>query len=410
MILTSFLALTPLAVPVDPPVRAADLFVIKARRVELGDGEVMEHAVILVEDGVIVTMGQDLPVERGIPVIELEDHQVVLPGLVNPYSRYGMTGSGFNDSRPYVKASDELYPTPMYDAFLENGVTTVAQYPAGQGIPGQAVALKPLATKPSEMIVEDGVYLKAIMRNSSSAKRALRQGFEKVDEYDEKVAKEREKWEKKNKSKKDDKDDDKKSSSKDDDFTPPEPEPEVKAFMDLREGRLRALFSIGDAASYAHLVHAIGDEEFEWHLRIPLTRDIDVFHVKDEIGEKGCYTLMEPLITLMPGTMRQRNLPAEFDRAGAKLVLIPRDDSPEGFAVFLEDVGTMIAAGLDRASAIRAITSHPAQFLGLGDRVGTLAEGRRANLVVFSGDPFQPGTEIDGVMLDGRFVTGDIDQ
>lgn len=405
MILTSFLALTPLAVPLDPPARAADLFVIKARRVELGDGEVMEHAVILVEDGQIVTMGQDLPVERGIPVIELEDHQVVLPGLVNPYSRYGMTGGGFNDSRPYVKASDELYPTAMYDAFLENGVTTVAQYPAGQGIPGQAVALRPLAAKPADMILQDGVYLKAIMRNSSSAKRALKQGFEKVDEYDEKVAKEREKWEKKNKSKDDDK-----KSSKGDPFTPPEPEPEVKAFMDLREGRLRALFSVGDAASYAHLVHAIGDEEFEWHLRIPLTRDIDIFHVKDEIGETGCFTLMEPLITLMPGTMRQRNLPAEFDRAGAKLVLIPRDDTPEGFASFLEDVGTMIAAGLDREAAVRAITSHPAQFLGLGDRVGTLAEGRRANLVVFSGDPFQPGTEIDGVMLDGRFVTGDIDQ
>ena len=91
-------------------------------------------------------------------------------------------------------------------------------------------------------------------------------------------------------------------------------------------------------------------------------------------------------------------------------MLIPRSDSPGSFEQFLEDVGTMISAGLDRKSAIRAITMHPAGFLGLGDRVGTLAEGKRANLVVFSGDPFQPGTKIDGVMLDGRFVTGDIDQ
>lgn len=401
MFVTSLMALTPLAVPATPA-PTSDLFVIKARRVELGDGEVMEHAVILIEDGEIITMGQDLPVERGIPVIELDDDQIVMPGMVNPYSRYGMSGGGFNDSRPQVMASAELYPSAVYDAFLENGVTTVAQYPAGQGIPGQAVALRPMGKTAADMIVEDGVYVKAVMRNSSSAKRNLTDGFKKADAHLKKVESEREKFEKKNK------DDKKKKGSKD--FVPPKPDANVQAFLDLREGKLQMLFSIRDAAGWAHLLHAIGEEEFQWHLRVPLTRDINVFHVKDEIGAKGCYTIMEPLITLMPGTMRQRNLPAEFDRAGAKLVLIPRSDSPGGFEQFLEDVGTMISAGLDRKAAIRAITMHPAGFLGLGDRVGTLAEGRRANLVVFSGDPFQPGTEIDGVMLDGRFVTGDIDQ
>ena len=401
MFVTSLMALTPLAVPATPA-PTSDLFVIKARRVELGDGEVMEHAVILIEDGEIITMGQDLPVERGIPVFELDDDQIVMPGMVNPYSRYGMSGGGFNDSRPQVMASAELYPSAVYDAFLENGVTTVAQYPAGQGIPGQAVALRPMGKTAADMIVEDGVYVKAVMRNSSSAKRNLTDGFKEADAHLKKVESEREKFEKKNK------DDKKKKGSKD--FVPPKPDADVQAFLDLRDGKLQMLFSIRDAAGWAHLLHAVGEEEFQWHLRVPLTRDINVFHVKDEIGAKGCYTIMEPLITLMPGTMRQRNLPAEFDRAGAKLVLIPRSDSPGGFEQFLEDVGTMISAGLDRKAAIRAITMHPAGFLGLADRVGTLAEGRRANLVVFSGDPFQPGTEIDGVMLDGRFVTGDIDQ
>ena len=54
-------------------VAQGDLFALKARRVELGNGEVMEHAVLLVENGTIVTMGQDLPIERGIPIIELDD-------------------------------------------------------------------------------------------------------------------------------------------------------------------------------------------------------------------------------------------------------------------------------------------------------------------------------------------------
>ena len=377
---------------------------IKAPRVELGDGEVMEHAVILVEDGEIVTMGQDLPVERGIPVIELEEGQVVMPGLVNPYSRYGMSGGGYNDSRPQVMASAELYPSAAYKVFLENGVTTVGQYPAGQGIPGQAVAVRPKGDTAGAMIVEDGAYLKVVMRNSSSAKRNLRDGFKKADDHLKKVAKEREKFDKAQAKAKADK---KKSKAV---FVAPAADPRVQPFFDLREGKLRALVSIRNAASYAHLVDAVGEEDFEWHLRVPLTRDIDVFHVTEEVGERGCFVLMEPLITLVPGTLRQRNLPAEFERAGAKLVLLPRTDSKAGFESFLEDVGVMIGAGLDRKAAVRAITHNPASFMGLGERLGSLSEGKRAYLLIFSGDPFQPDTKLDAVMLDGKFVSGDMDQ
>lgn len=413
--------LEPAALPTSA-LAQADLFAIKARRVEIGNGEVMEHAVMLVEDGVIVTMGQDLPIERGIPVIELGEDQVVMPGIVNPYSRFGMDGSGYNDSRPFVMASSELYPSEAYKTFLDFGMTTVAQYPAGEGVPGQAVALQPMGDSAEEMIIQDGVYLKFVMRNSSSAKRNLSDGFKKADEFLKKVEEEREKFEKKNSkkssSKKDDKKDDEKEdekkssakSSKDKAFEAPEPDERVKPFLDMRDGKLQALFSINDAASYLHLIDAIGEEKFQWHLRVPLTRDIDVFHVKDKVGKDGCFVLMEPLITLMPGTMRQRNLPAEFDRAGAKLILIPRSDSRAGFQSFLEDVGVMIGAGLDRKAAVQALTHRPAAFLGLEEQLGSLQEGRRANLLVFNGDPFQPGTKLDAVMLDGKFVSGDMDQ
>ena len=53
----------------------------------MGNGETLHHAVILVEDGRIVTIGEDLPIERGIPVLELSEGQVVMPGLVFAYSR-----------------------------------------------------------------------------------------------------------------------------------------------------------------------------------------------------------------------------------------------------------------------------------------------------------------------------------
>ncbi|MEL6431695.1 MAG: hypothetical protein AAFR54_21170, partial [Planctomycetota bacterium] len=197
MILPSLLAFAPLLSPSVEPARLVPSesgpFVIKARRVEIGNGEVMEHAVMLIQDGRIVTMGQDLPIERGLPVVELGEDQVVMPGIVDPYSRYGMSGGGFNDSRPNIMASEELYPSTRYDAFLENGITTVAQYPAGTGIPGQAVAIRPLYGSKDSMVLSDGVYLKVVMSNSAGNKRNLRQGFDKADEHLKKVEEEREK-------------------------------------------------------------------------------------------------------------------------------------------------------------------------------------------------------------------------
>ena len=123
MILTPILLALAPAGSIEAP---ADLLAIRAPRVEVGNGETLHHAVILVEDGRIVTIGEDLPIERGIPVLELSEGQVVMPGLVCAYSRIGLSGNGFSDSRPWVKASDELYPASGdYPKVLEAGVTTL---------------------------------------------------------------------------------------------------------------------------------------------------------------------------------------------------------------------------------------------------------------------------------------------
>ena len=417
------------------PSVAPDLLAIKARRVLVGDGTEIEHAVILVDGGKIVTIGQDLPIERGIPVLELDEDQIVMPGLVNPYSRFGMAGGGYNDSRAHVMASTELYPPSGYRGALEAGVTTLGLYPAGTGIPGQAVVVRTVGATSAEMIVKDGAYLKVVLRTNSSSKRNLKKGYEEVAKYREKVAKEKEKFDKKAKpaakaksdekpaekpdeksgEKSGDKDDEKKeapksssaSKKKEEVFVPPAPDETVKPWVDVAEKALRVLVTIDSAAAYDHFIDALGKEPMDWHLRIGLSREIDIFYVKEKIGATGCYVLMDSELTLHPGTMRQRNLPAEFDRAGSKVVLLPRGDNAASFERWLEDVGVLVAAGLDRKSALRSVTQHAADFLGVGAELGTLAEGKHANLIILSGDPFEPGTEVDAVMLDGKIVHGE---
>jgi len=403
---------------------AGDLLAIRAARVELGNGETLKNAVILIEDGKIVTIGEDLPIERGIPVLELKENQVVMPGLVNAYSRVGMDSRGQSSARPWVKASDELYPPSLdYGRVLEAGVTTLGQYPAGTGIPGRAVVVRPKGATAEEMLLADPAYLKIIMASSSTAKGYISGGFKKADQWLEKEKKNKAKWEKAkekyDKKKKEwdkEKDDEKKEKDREKvekldpgPYKPIDPDPKAQSFLELREGTLKALISIRSAGDYLHLLDAIGEEEFSWDLRVVMTRSMDIYNVKEQIGEAGLRVVMEPEISLHPGTMRQRNLSAELARAGAKLVLVPRSDSITSQKAWLRHVGEMVAAGLDYQTAIRAVTLEPAELLGVGDQVGSLEVGKAANLLILSGDPFEVGTEVEVVMLDGQFVHGEVD-
>jgi len=57
--------------------------------------------------------------------------------------------------------------------------------------------------------------------------------------------------------------------------------------------------------------------------------------------------------------------------------------------------------GLGKTEALRAITTTPARILGVDGLVGSLEEGKRANLFVTDGDPFQPETDVEHLFIDG---------
>ncbi len=61
----------------------------------------------------------------------------------------------------------------------------------------------------------------------------------------------------------------------------------------------------------------------------------------------------------------------------------------------------MIAAGLRADDALAALTTAPAELLGLGRELGTVERGKLANLVVTTGDLFSDSTEIRHVFVEG---------
>ena len=66
--------------------------------------------------------------------------------------------------------------------------------------------------------------------------------------------------------------------------------------------------------------------------------------------------------------------------------------------------GLAVKAGMDEFEALKAITIHPAEHIGVAHRVGSLEAGKDADIVVTDGNPFDIQTNILSVFIDGRQV------
>ena len=388
----------------------SDFLAIKAAKVFVGNGDVLEHAVILVENGKIITIGEDLPIEAGIPVLELDDDQVVMPGMINAYSRLGSSDNGPSGLNPHVKASDGFYAPPYMDEYLKAGIVTMGYYPAGRGIVGQAAALRTVPDAEGSHVLKDSTYVKILMRSSKGEKDRIRSIYSEIEKFEEKEAKNREKYDKAKEKAEKEKDKDKKKEAlkKLGDYEPLTPDPKVQALMDIEAEKLPALVSLDGAGTFLHFLKALDDKPMEYSLRIPISIESDFMHIKDKVGEKELRVVMDPAISTNPGTIQQRNLPAEYAAAGAKLVLIPRSDSWNQADDWRKDVALMIRAGLDEEAALRSMTLEPAHLLGMGETHGSLEVGKMADLLILNADPFEAGSEIEAVMIEGKIVHGEV--
>ncbi|MFW6078517.1 MAG: amidohydrolase family protein, partial [Gemmatimonadota bacterium] len=63
------------------------------------------------------------------------------------------------------------------------------------------------------------------------------------------------------------------------------------------------------------------------------------------------------------------------------------------------------AFGLPADAALRAVTVAPAEMLGLGDAIGSLEPGKRADLIVTDGDPLQIVTQVERMWIAGEEVS-----
>ncbi len=98
-------------------------------------------------------------------------------------------------------------------------------------------------------------------------------------------------------------------------------------------------------------------------------------------------------------------LAGELAQAGVKIAFSSGDNTNVRLAPY--QAAMSVAWGLKREDAIKALTINAAEILGVANRIGSIENGKDANLFIAKGDPLEVRTEITHVIIQGKDVGTD---
>ena len=139
----------------------------------------------------------------------------------------------------------------------------------------------------------------------------------------------------------------------------------------------------------------------ENNLRIILQGVAEGHLVAREIAQANVPVIINPL-TNIPGF---ESLAITFENAGrlhaAGVTVVLASFDSHNSRNLKQIAGNAVSHGLPHAAALRAVTLAPAQLWGIADRYGSIDAGKDADLVIWSGDPFELTTTVDRVFIRG---------
>ena len=369
----------------------------------------VERGTIVIRDGTIAAVGANVPVPADAEVIDA-DGADVYPGWINARSMLGLQdpgASGFADTdemldfnpqlRSVVAFHNDSVSIPVTRA---NGVTTVAVTPSGGLLGGQVAVMNLDGWTWEESTVK--AYVGSAFQFPSLAR--FRSPFAVGPDPD------RDKPYEDLKKDRDAKLDElaelleqtrayaKAGSDRATDWV-------LEALLPVVEGELPLLTR---ADSAANIRDAIAFAE-RVGVRLVISGGLEAPLVAQELAEKDIPVIFGPVLTLptredLPHAATYA-APSELARAGVKFAFTTGEGVDTQNARLLPyHAAQAVAWGLDRDEAIRALTIHAAEILGVADRLGSIERGKMANLVIAKGDPLQLRTEITHVLINGRDV------
>jgi imidazolonepropionase-like amidohydrolase len=145
----------------------------------------------------------------------------------------------------------------------------------------------------------------------------------------------------------------------------------------------------------------------DFDLRIILMGATEGWRVAADIATAGVPVVLNPLQNIPglenPGITLENA--ARLREAGVTVAFATFD--AHNARNLKQVAGNAVSYGMPYDAALEAVTSVPASIWGIADRFGTLETGKDADIVVWSGDPFELSTRAEHVFIGGREIEMD---
>ncbi len=383
-------------------VAAAGCAIVGAR-VEVGDGTVLERATVVIRGGRIASVGPGAP-PAGVPVVD-GTGKVLAPGFVEARSQLGLVEVGMEKATvdhtvsgqplvPAFRAADGFNPASVHFALArEEGVTSAVTHPLGGVLSGTGawVDLGPSpSADPSRPVGLFGAVGAGAAQGVGGARGALwlklREAFADARFYARNRA----------------------AVDRNAARTLALPPLHLEALLPVVEGRLPLVLE-ANRASDIRAALAFAREQ---KVRLVIAGGAEAWAVAAELAGAKVPVILTPSSQDPASfeTLRARDDAATvLDRAGVPL-LLSTASWDQNLRRLRQEAGLAAAFGLPRGKALRAITLGPAEAFGKAGELGSVAAGKRANLVLWSGDPLELSSIAERVLVDGVEVPLDTRQ
>lgn len=370
---------------------------------------IIEKGYIRIKGSILHSIGNmcDLKQEDDEAIINLEG-ACCYPGFIDAHTHLGMweDGLGFegddgnestDPSTPHLRALDAINPLDRcFEEGLKAGVTSVLTGPGSANpIGGQITAMKTYGRRIDDMVIKSPAALKFAMGENPktvyhersqmpitrmATASIIREQFFKAKKYLKQLQ----------------------DSERDEDLEEPEYDFKCESLLPVIKKEIPA-----------H-IHAHRADDIFTAIRVAKEFDINYtiihctsgYEISDYLASENITALCGPILCDR-SKPELKNLtpknPGILSKAGVKVAIVT--DHPVVPIQYLPlCAGICVREGMDYMQALAAITINPAAICGISNRVGSLAPGKDADIVVFDTDPFSVYAKPQMVICNGIIV------
>jgi imidazolonepropionase-like amidohydrolase len=389
-----------------------DTFLLRGATIHTMAGKDIQNGSILVKDGKIAGVGQNLAAPGGVRVIEGKGMEVY-PGIIDAGTTVGLSEiSGVavtNDVQEVGKFNPELRASIAVNPESEhilvtraNGITSVLALPDGQLISGQASLIHLDGWTTDEMEVKRSAVMHLRMPSIGGGggrgggrlgggaafdeqKKAFDKDMQDLNNFFDDARRYKQA-----------------KAAHSPDF---KPDLKLEAMQPVIDGQEPLLITAVRERSIRDAI-AFGDKQ---KVKIILCQATEAYKVTAEIKSHDIPVVLGPTLALPleedDPYDRPATTPAELYKAGIKFAIA--SFSNEFSRNLPYQAAAAVAFGLPREEAMKAITVNAAQILGVANTVGTIEEGKSADFMLVAGDPLLEQTEIKQLFIKGKDINLD---